>query len=77
MEKNKVGLAIKKYREKAGMSQLELSTAIGLKGKGIISKYERGERMPTLEKTLPKICEVLNIEYDIIFSDKNDISIIK
>lgn len=70
MEENKIGMAIKKYREKANMSQTQLAEAIGLNSKDIISKYERGDRVPTIEKTLPKICEALNIDFDIIFKPK-------
>lgn len=70
MEENKIGKAIKKYREKANMSQAQLAEAIGLNGKDIIWKYERGDRVPTIEKTLPKICDALNIDFDVVFKPK-------
>lgn len=71
MEENKIGKAIKKYRELKGISQTELATLIGLAGKDVISKYERGERLPTLEKNLPAICNALDIEFDVVFKKKH------
>lgn len=69
MEKNKIGKEIKKYRKLKKMSQEELAKAVGLNGKNIISRFENGKCLPALEKTLPKICEVLGIDYDINFNE--------
>ena len=70
MEKNQIGTEIKKYRKLAGLTQEQLAEKCGLKGKYIISMYERGTRLPTLDKTLPKICDVLGIDFDVVFRKK-------
>lgn len=45
-ESNKKGFGekLRKYREKAGLSQLELALACGFRTKAAISKIENGER---------------------------------
>lgn len=70
MENNKIGKAIKLYREKAGVSQSQLADMIGLNSKDIICKYENGRRTPTIDKTLPKICDALGIDFDVVFKPK-------
>lgn len=71
MNKKDVGAQIKKYRKKAGLTQSQLALACDLKGKSIIYKYEKGDRMPDIENTLPKICKALNISFEIIFKEVN------
>ena len=54
---------------KAGLTQEELANACDLKDKSIIYKYERGDRMPDIERTLPKICKALGITFEILFKE--------
>jgi len=69
MNKKDIGLELKKYRMKAGLTQEELANACDLKDKSIIYKYERGDRMPDIERTLPKICKALGITFEILFKE--------
>ena len=69
MEKNRIGKEIKNYRKLRGMSQQELAKLVGLYSKNMISRFENGESIPKLEKTLPLICKALDIDFDIVFKD--------
>lgn len=71
MDRNTIGGQIKYWRNKRGFTQTELGEILGM-SKQQVANYESGFRLPTIDKTLPKICEALNIEYDIIFKDKTN-----
>lgn len=49
---------IRRARVAAGLSQGELENRIGQPGQGVISRYERGERAPSVE-VLGRIALVL------------------
>lgn len=55
-----VGLALKMVREMAGLSQTEAARRAGI-GKSQLSKYERGQSLPTLA-SLGKILEVVKAD---------------
>ena len=59
-----VGMIIKEYREKRGLSQ-EVVSGFADIGRTHLSAIERGERKPTLE-TFYKICLALNIKPSVI-----------
>ena len=56
-ESNTIGMEIRSFRKRAGISQMELEIAIGASG-GMISRIENGTVNPTKE-TLLKICIML------------------
>lgn len=55
---------IKTARKKAGLTQTELATAIGVTQKEI-SRWETGTRTPQVE-TIANICKALNVSADIL-----------
>ena len=55
---------IKNARKKAGLTQSELATAIGVTQKEI-SRWETGTRTPQVE-TIASICKALNVSADIL-----------
>lgn len=55
-----VGLALKMVREMARLSQAEAALRAGI-GKSQLSKYERGQNLPTLA-SLGKILEVVKVD---------------
>ena len=55
---------IKNARKKAGLTQSELATAIGVTQKEI-SRWETGTRTPQVE-TISNICKALNVSADIL-----------
>jgi transcriptional regulator with XRE-family HTH domain len=65
MDKNRIGLQIKAYRKRLGLTQEQLGEKLGM-SKQQIGYYENGHRTPTLDKTLPKICEALGVDFDVI-----------
>ena len=71
MIEKQVGNNIRNIREKAGMTQEELSTKLQLQGCDItrsgIAKIEVGQRHIYPDE-LMLIKEILNTEYDIIFN---------
>jgi transcriptional regulator with XRE-family HTH domain len=69
MKKNKIGLQIKEHRKKLGITQEQLGEKLGMT-KQQIANYESGFRIPTIEKTLPIICEALNVDFDIVFTER-------
>ena len=64
MEANRIGTQIRYYRKSLGLSQDALAQAAGL-SRGMIAYIETGERLPSLDTTLPKICEVLGLDFDV------------
>ena len=66
---NSIGERIRYRREKAGLTQLELSLKLmehGIKvGSSDISKYESEEANPKLD-TLMCLCDILNVSSDYI-----------
>lgn len=69
MDKNHIGKEIAFWRRKAGLTQTELGEKLGM-SKQQIAYYENGHRTPTLNKTLPLICEALGIDFEVIFKEK-------
>lgn len=61
---------LKEAREKAQLSQLELSYRSGV-SQNMITYIETGKRTPTLN-TLLKLCNALNITPAILFADSSD-----
>lgn len=55
---------IRKARKASGITQKELAAALGVYQKDI-SRWENGERLPSLE-IFAKICRVLNVSADFI-----------
>ena len=55
-------LALKKYREKSGIKQLELADILGV-AKSTISMWETGERKPDIV-TLKKLAELFQCTTD-------------
>ncbi len=53
------GLALRAYRERAGMNVRDLAIASGL-GASIISRYEHGNRWPTWE-SVADLCDALQL----------------
>lgn len=70
MEKNRIGDQIKQYRKSKGLTQAELATLCGYESKVRISQIESGYRLPSLGDTLPKICEALGLEFDVVLKPK-------
>lgn len=64
----KIGLNVKKYREEAGLTQLELSQLIGHKSVGTVSMAELylNKKHFNIEH-LAKIADVLNLEIAKLF----------
>lgn len=60
-----VGLEIKKYREKAGLTYEQLAEMIGSKG-DTIYRFETGKKNPSFPM-LEKISKALNCDIDIKF----------
>lgn len=63
-----VGLEIKKYREKAGLTYEQLAEMIGSKG-DTIYRFETGKKNPSFPM-LEKISKALNCDIDIKFKPK-------
>ncbi len=61
---------LKTLRRKAGLTQSEISAAIGV-AQNTISNWENGERMPSTNM-LPKIAEILNCTIDELFADTDE-----
>ncbi len=65
---NKIGEALREAREKAGLTQMELSSKVGVT-RAYYADVERGRYTPSL-KVLSKLAEVLDI--DLNFLKQND-----
>jgi DNA-binding transcriptional regulator YiaG len=46
-KKNEVGQDVQRLRQKLDLNQEELSLALGLAGKNVVSRWEIGERKPS------------------------------
>ena len=66
-QQNLVIKRLRKEREKAGLSQLELALRAEI-SQNMINYIETGKRTPSLD-TLLKICNAMNINPAILFSD--------
>lgn len=65
---------IRKYREKKGMTQLELAIALGYKTKGAVNKIENN--VTRLPQPKIKLCaDILGIPVVKLFSDAEPISV--
>lgn len=58
---------LKYYREKAGLSQKDLSMLIG-RTSGAVNNYERGVSLPRIDDII-KIIEILNVEPNQLYWD--------
>lgn len=65
---NKIGHVLKAAREKAGLTQLELSGMVGV-SRAYYADVERGRYTPSL-KVLSKLADILGI--DLNFLKRND-----
>lgn len=65
---NKIGEALREAREKAGLTQMELSSKVGVT-RAYYADVERGRYTPSL-RVLSKLAEVLDI--DLNFLKQND-----
>lgn len=64
-----IGGNIKKYREKAGLTQAELAEKVGI-GTASVSRIERGEKRMRLE-TLHAFADTLEISVGLLFYKNN------
>ncbi len=64
-----IGTKIKNLREKAGMTQTELASKLGL-SKSIVSAYEKGIRNPSF-KILPQLAKTFNVT-ELYFFEKGE-----
>lgn len=62
-----IGEQIKKYRQKAGLTQKQLGEAFGISQQQI-AQYESGRRIPKME-TLQKIAGALGISRSLLYGD--------
>jgi len=69
-QQNLVISRLRKEREKAGLSQLELALRADI-SQNMINYIETGKRTPSLD-TLLKICHALNINPAVLFSDTEE-----
>ena len=67
MDLKEIGIKIRKYREKAGLSQAQLGSLVGL-GQSAINKIENGQN--TTIKKLIEIAEILKIPLYEFFVEK-------
>lgn len=58
-----IGAQIRKYREKSGMSQVQLAKALNYNHQSVVSMWERNERNPNLEILVP-LADVLHCTLD-------------
>lgn len=59
---------LRRLREAAGLTQIELSEKIGVK-QGSYSAWERGEAMPSVANLL-RLCAVLDTSADVLLGRK-------
>lgn len=69
---NRLGTRIKKYRERAGVSQKKLGLALGLSDKAV-SAYESGRTLPPLE-TLYRISSELKKPVRYFLTDEPELT---
>lgn len=68
-----IGLRIKELRDKKNMSQEELGDRLGV-SKAQISKYEKGQNEPPLDK-IKKIAEILGVRTEDLIKDKSIVKV--
>ena len=66
LDKNAFSKQLRELRKRAGLKQVELAEASGI-DPNLVSRYERGENMPTLE-TAKKIASSLGINIDYLLN---------
>lgn len=69
-QQNLIITRLRQEREKAGLSQLELALKADI-SQNMVNYIETGKRTPSLD-TFLKICNALNINPAILFSDKEE-----
>jgi transcriptional regulator with XRE-family HTH domain len=52
MEDNHTNNRLVLYRKRIGMSQKDVSAILELRGRGVLSRYERGAIVPSLQRAL-------------------------
>lgn len=57
--------AIKKYREKAELSQIDVAESLGVT-QGAVSQWEKGESNPSADK-LPELAKILGCTIDELY----------
>ena len=62
---------IRKYREKKGLSQEQLATAMGKKSKNTVSGWESGSHDVRISD-LQRLCEVLEVDVDTLLGFRNE-----
>lgn len=71
--KYKIGHQIKRFREKAGITQAELAESISITGNAV-SNWEQGLSRPSTDQ-LEILCRVLNVSSDVLLGiDKQEIT---
>jgi transcriptional regulator with XRE-family HTH domain len=67
-DKKNIGVAVRYWRTKAGMTQIQLAKKINpkIKSKNTVSRIERGESNYTIDRLL-KICDILEIDASDLF----------
>lgn len=68
MGKENIGQQLKNWRKIRGLKQKEVADRAGILPQNLYA-YESGRRTPSFE-TLKAICDVLQVEYEIILRDK-------
>ncbi|WP_374724120.1 helix-turn-helix domain-containing protein [Calidifontibacillus erzurumensis] len=58
-----LGENLRKFREKKGLSQIEVCNHIGLSSSAVLSNYERDERIPSLD-TVKKLARLYDVSLD-------------
>ncbi len=61
-----IGERIKKQRKLIKLTQEEFASKIGLADRSLVSKWERGEQLPTTDR-IPAICTTLECDADYLF----------
>ena len=61
--------AIKKYREKAELSQIDVAESLGVT-QGAVSQWENGESNPSSDK-LPELAKILGCTIDELYGAEN------
>lgn len=69
---NKIGDVLKSAREKAGLTQMELSNKVGV-SRAYYADVERGRYTPSL-KVLSRLADILGIDLNFLKSDDGNTS---
>ena len=70
-----IGNKIKQLRYKAGLTQEQLASKLGISAQSI-SKWEGAQSVPDLEKIL-KLCEVFGVSTDYLLKDEMEVEEVK